>query len=61
MPRADELSHGDRIRLPPHIGTEIVVVDHVTNFLTKTRVHFKTKGHYGNFVVSPQYELEDCT
>lgn len=61
MPRADELAHGDRIRLPPHIGSEIVVVDHVTVFTSKARVHFRAKGHYGNFTVSPQYELEDCS
>lgn len=61
MPRADELQRHDRIRLPEHIGSEIVEVDHVVTFTTKSRVHFRHRGHHGWFECSPQYEIEDCT
>jgi hypothetical protein len=59
MPRADELEHDDRFKLPEWVGDGIATCRHVTVLNTKVRVYWKKYGEQGMFVVSPQYELGD--
>ena len=61
MPRADELEHNDRVRLPDWAGGEIVVVDHVTVFTNRAKIYWKRYGERGSITLTPQAELEDCT
>lgn len=59
MPRADELQHDDRFRLPDWVGEGIATVDHVAVFVNKARIHWKRYGQRGVFECSPQYEIGD--
>lgn len=61
MPRADELEHGDRIRLP--YTDEIVEVESIDVHFNRVTVNYRhaIRRFPGQYTVHPHHEFEDCS
>lgn len=61
MPRADELEHGDRIRLP--YDDRIVEVVEVNHYWNRVTIFWRSSigGIEGHYTTYPHRELEDCS
>jgi hypothetical protein len=58
MARADELEHGERIRLPDPVDVVgVVTVEHVTTGLSWAKVYWRSKGARGMFKCLPHTDI----